>query len=167
MIPRGSQGLPQNIVACSTTPSADVCAFSFGIEHWQWKHWPLFPTTRDDSASNWRDCNFHFNEEELWSLELFLFSHLWNLNHPSRHFKHFIKRGYNSDYNQGDTWYSLRLKSYLAKGFCIFIGKGSVEGEGIARVSNLSEDPKTFRNLENHLPGRIPYHHSWDAGRLQ
>ena len=30
-------------------------------------------------------------------------------------------------------------KSYLAKSFCIFIGKGSVEGEGIARVSNLCE----------------------------
>ena len=38
------------------------------------------------------------------------------------------------------VWYwisTVQIKSYLAKSFCIFIGKGSVEGEGIARVCNL------------------------------
>ena len=56
-------------------------------------------------------------------------------------------------------------QSYLAKSFCIFIGKGSVEGEGVARVGNLWQNRKNYIFKNNSIkPDRIPAPHSWVVG---
>ena len=57
-------GLPEKHTYARLTSVRSHLRVVHMCENWQWKYWPLFPT-RDDSASNWRDCNFHSNEEEL------------------------------------------------------------------------------------------------------